>query len=58
MSEILRTPSSRQNEFIVPMSNLITQSPWLESDFFKQTTHSIFLACVFAAHRSPEKRIH
>ena len=32
MSKILRTPSSMQNEFIVPMSNLIT-SPWLESDF-------------------------
>ena len=43
MSKIFRTPSSRQNELIVPMSNLITESPWLEYDFLK---HSICFACV------------
>ena len=52
MSKILRTPSSRQNEFIVPMSNLITECPWLESDFLKQTNRFAF---VFAAHRTSEK---
>ena len=48
MSKILRTPSSRQNEFIVSMSNVITQSLWLESDFLKQTiyTFEYFGQCI------------
>ena len=48
MSKIFRTPSSRQNELIVPMSNLTTESPWLEYNFLKtnKSTHSICFACV------------
>ena len=56
MSKIFRTPSSRQIELIVPMSNLITES--LATIRFSQTnksTHTICFACVFAAHRTPEK---
>ena len=34
------------------MSNLITEIPWLESDFLKQTNRFAF---VFAAHRTSEK---
>ena len=55
MSKSLRTPSSRQNEFIVNMSNLITESPWLESDFLKQIYTLDFFACVLAANRILEK---
>ena len=48
MSKILRTHSSRQNEFIVSMSNFSTESPWLESDFLKQTiyTFEFFGLCI------------
>ena len=47
MSNILQTPSSRQNEFIVPMSNLITESLCLESDFLKQIyTFDLFCLCI------------
>ena len=48
MSKILLTPSSRQNEFSVPMSNLITKSPWLEQGFLKQTiyTFELFGLCI------------
>ena len=35
------TPSSKQNEFIVLMSNLITEIPWLESEFLKQVNLQI-----------------
>ena len=48
MSKILRTPLSRQNEFIVPMSSLIIENPWLESDFLKHTiyTFEFFGLCI------------
>lgn len=52
MSKILQTPSSRQNKFIIPLSNLIKESLWLESDFLK---HSKYFDNVFADHRRPEK---
>ena len=49
MSKIFRTPSSRQNELIVPMSNLITESPWQEQDFLKQTNmHIRFVLPVYS----------
>ena len=54
MSKIFRTPSSRQNELIVPMSNLITESPWLEYDFLKQTNlHIRFVLPVYICIRFP-----
>ena len=54
MSKIFRTPSSRQNELIVPMSNLITESPWLEYDFLKQTNlHIRFVLPVYICIRYP-----
>ena len=55
MSIILRKQSSRRKKFIAPVSYLITESPWLESDFLKQINlHIRFFACVFATHRTPE----
>ena len=39
MSKIFRTPSSRQKEF-----NLITESPWLGSEFLKQTIYTFELS--------------
>ena len=52
MSKIFRTPSSRQNELIVPMSNLLARIRFSQTN---KSTHSICFACVFAAHRTPEK---
>ena len=57
MSKIFRTPSSRQKELIVPMSNLITEKSLAIIRFSQpnKSTHSICFAFVFAGHRTPEK---
>ena len=40
MSKILQTPSSRKNEFIVPMSNLITRVLGQNKIYLNKSTHS------------------